>query len=544
MTTPQAVLETETVFAGKNPIFNRELLTLLRSRKAFVLLAVYLSLSAAVVLFPWPREAATLLLQGAVSREIFSLFALGQTLLMALLVPATLGSAMTLEKEGETLDLLLTTPVSADRILVGKLSSGICYFVLLQLASVPVLLLCFVLGGLSSADILGLYLYILFQILIYGLTAVNCSIYFHRTHIAVILSYVFVGIEALALSFVYGDGLTFVSEGGWLGMTYGSGILLLLLYAAARAGIRRPYSPVRKSIEEENPGEIMGLVIRRDHYPDRLIVPPRRNTLLSDRVNPVLDKEVQAEIYGSGSLFIRLVIQLGLFASVGAFLWVLSASFRPGDLLMGHPEYPYFAFIIGYIMILAPSIAAATFTQEKERHTMESLLLTMIPRSRIVKGKFLAIARVVGALTFLNCWGFVILIVVSSHRFSQITALAMVILTVTTFAITLGMFLSLLCRTTLAATISTYFILFALFIGPVLLETFLTRLFPNIPLRSIDVLTYVSPFLACRLTGGGWTLQFQHLMVHGGLTLALSVLFLAWMSRGMERIVRSHAEMR
>src|SRR5688572_27584616 len=122
---------------GRNPIFDRELLTLLWSKKAFALLTVYAGLSVAIVLASWPRDQMSVLLQGSISRELFGLFALGQTLLLGLLVPATLGGAMTREKEGETIDLLLVTPLSVDRILIGKLMSGLAYFLILLATSVP-----------------------------------------------------------------------------------------------------------------------------------------------------------------------------------------------------------------------------------------------------------------------------------------------------------------------------------------------------------------------------------------------------------------------
>lgn len=525
----------------RNPIFNRELLTLLRSNKAFLVLGVYLAISIALVLTSWPQREATLLVQGMLSRQIFALFAFGQTLLLALLIPATLGSCMTTEKEGETLDLLLTTPVSADQILFGKLFSGLFYFLLLQVVSVPVLLLCFVIGGLSWEDVLGLYLYLFIQLVLYGLTSVNCSIYFHRTHIAVILSYVFVGLEAVLLSLMYGDGLDLLSEVRWLSILVLAGSAALGLYAVARFGVRRPYTPVRKSMEEEDVSQIVGLVIRRDHYPDKLIVPPRRDDLLRDGVNPVLDKELQTEIYGSGSLFIRLVIQLGLFLSLGAFFWVISSTVRMTLDDYSHPEYPYFCFIIGYIVVLAPSIAATSFTHEKEQRTIESLVLTLIPRRQIVTGKFLAIARVVGALAGLNCLGFLIVIFVSSFNFGQLLAMGIVLASSTAFATALGMFLSLHYRTTLGAVISTYFLLFAVFIGPVLAETFLTRIFPDIKTGSFAFLSYLSPFLSCRLGVGGEARQLETLFVHLGIFGAATAALLASVTWRFERAIQKQA---
>ncbi|HVR86304.1 MAG TPA: ABC transporter permease subunit [Planctomycetota bacterium] len=525
----------------KNPIFGRELVALLRSKKAFVLLGVYLAISMAIVLLSWPREATSLVLQGAVSRELFSIFTLGQTLLLALLIPATLGACMTSEKEGETIDLLLTTPVSADNIVLGKLASGLSYFLLLELASVPILLLCFVLGGLSSEDIFGLYLYLTLQILLYGLTSVNCSIYFHRTHIAVILAYVLVGIEAVVMNRAYGDGLAFLSGGEWIFFLLFGVPALIGFYVAARAGVRKPYSPVPKTLEEENTSDRIGLIIRRDAYPDKLIVPPRRRRLLQDGVNPVLDKELQAEIYGAGSLFIRLVIQLGTVLSLVMLFWVLGSVVARGNYDL-QPEYPYLCFIIGYIMILAPSIAATTFTHEKTEHTLESLVLTLIPRRRIMMGKFLAISRVVGALTLLNCFCFLIITFLSSFQFSQLLALAILVLIVTCLTTSIGMTLSLFCRTTLAATISTYFVLFALFLGPVLLQMFLTRMFPGLPLESFSFLNYLSPFLACRVTSLGSFRMLQILLLHGLWSIGTSAALLALMTLRFEKVIERQAE--
>ena len=412
----------EIAWTARNPIFNRELVSLLRSKKAFTLLGISLVISISLVLVSWPRGTTSLLYQGALSRELFSIFAMGQTILLALLVPATLGSCMTMEKEGETLDLLLTTPVSADRIVMGKLASGLFYFVLLQLASVPVLLLCFVIGGLGFEDVAGLSVFLLVQLVTYGLTSVNCSTYFHRTHVAVILSYVFVGMEAFAMGMVYGDGLEFFSGNRLVPFLFVSGIVVAILYGLARTGVRRPFTPVRRTLEEEDVTEQVGLIIRRDCYPEKLIVPARRTGPMVDGVNPVLDKELQSEVYGSGSLFIRLVIQLGMFISLGAFLWVVTAALRAVDLSTLHPEYGYFCFIIVYVMILGPSMAATTFTREKEEGTLESLVLTMIPRERIVLGKFWAIARVVGVLALLNSWGMVMVVFLSSHNLSQLGA--------------------------------------------------------------------------------------------------------------------------
>jgi ABC-type transport system involved in multi-copper enzyme maturation permease subunit len=525
----------------RNPIFDRELLTLLRSRKAFALLAVYAGLSVAIVLASWPRDQMSVMLQGAISRELFGLFALGQTLLLGLLVPATLGGAITREKEGETIDLLLVTPLSVDSILVGKLMSGLAYFIVLMLTSIPAVLLCFLIGGLTWSDVAGLYVFLLMQAALYGIISLTCSTYFHRTHTSVINSYLLVGASGLILWSMYGGGLDFFSAETVSSMAILVVMIIGPLYLLCRHRMKQPFSAVRKAMEEEDQSQQVGLIITRDQFPDNLIAPPRRRHPLEDGVNPVWDKELQAEIYGSGSLFVRLVIQFGVVASLGAFLWVLSSAFRP-ESMPPHPEYPYFCFLIAYVMIVGPSLATTTFSQEREFHTMESLLLTLIPRRDIVLGKFLAILRVVGALTLLNMFLFFVVLFLSSHNLAQIPAVFLSVGSAAMFAVALGMMLSMYCRTTVTATISTYFIVFSLFVGPVLAKTFLTRFFPGVPLGYIEVLQFISPFLACEKKGPLASDQFGVLVPHAAVLIALALIMVVWMTTRLERVARGQAE--
>lgn len=537
----QADRREDAVSRRRNPIFDRELLTLLRSRKAFALLAVYAGLSVAIVLASWPRDQMSVLLQGAISRELFGLFALGQTLLLGLLVPATLGGAITREKEGETLDLLLVTPLSVDRILVGKLMSGLAYFVILMLTSIPAVLLCFLIGGLTWSDVAGLYVFLLMQAVLYGVISLTCSTFFHRTHTAVINSYLLVGAAGLLMWSIYGNGLDFFAAETVSSMAIMVLLAVVPMYLMCRYRMQKPFSPVRKAMEEEDQSEQIGLIITRDQWPDNLIAPARRRHPMQDGVNPVWDKELQAEIYGSGSLFVRLVIQFGIVASLGAFLWVLSAAFHP-ESMPAHPEYPYFCFLIAYVMIVGPSLATTTFSQEREFHTMESLLLTLIPRRDIVIGKFMAILRVVGALTLLNMFLFFVVIFLSSHNLVQAVAVLLSVGSAAMFSVALGMMLSMYSRSTVTATISTYFTVFALFVGPVLAKTFLTRFFPSIPLAWIQSLEFISPFLACEKRGSVVADQFGVLVPHAAVLIALSMLMVVWMSFRLERVARGQAE--
>lgn len=527
----------------RNPIFDRELKTLLRSGKAFLFLAGYLALTGAFILVTWPRDAGSLAVAGAISRELFELFGVAQTVLLALLVPASMAGSVTREKETETLDLLLATPLSADQILLGKLFSGLAYLMLVVVTSTPVLMLCFLIGGLDGWDVAGLYVNLAIQGVAYGLVSLAASVYLHRTHVAIIISYLFVGALALLLRALYGDGIAFLGSTRFVLFGGVAASVSALLYLAARRRIRRPFSPVRKAMEEEDPSRQLGLVINRDRFPDRLIAPPRRIALLADGADPILDKELQSEVYGSGSLFVRLVIQFGTIASLGAMFGTIGAVVlgqqRPADLV--HPEHVYLCFLIAYIMIVAPSFATAAFTQEKEFHMMESLILTLIPRRRIVWGKFLAFARVVLILTLMNSVCLAITVVLSSQNFDQFLTWPLTVGAVTVTTVAVGMFMSFHCRTTTASTISTYFVLFAWFVGPVLAKIFVTRFFPSVSLNHVAALDYLSPFLACHKTGPV-PAHLATILSHALLCLGIAAVLLTWMSARFEKVMRRQAE--
>jgi ABC-type transport system involved in multi-copper enzyme maturation permease subunit len=521
----------------QNPIFQRELVTLLRNKKSFIFMALYVVLSALIVLSAWPKTGNTLLMQGAMSRELFSLFSLAQTFLLVLLIPATIGMSMTQEKEGETIDLLLVTPLSARKILEGKLFSGLAYFFLLAVVTIPILLLCFVLGGLSAKDVGGLYIYFFMQILLFGLTSLNCSAFFDRTHIAVIIAYVFVGVEAFFMNLLYNDGIGFLDSGAWYGMLVVVSPICVALYSLALVGVRRPFSSVKKTMEEEDMGAQMTMILDRNAWPDKLIVPPRPTGPLPANINPVWNKEMQAGIYGAGSQFVRWVIQLGLIISL--FVFFMSMARGVNDSRYGENVFTgvhvFYSFIIGYIVMIAPALSARMFTNEKEEGTIESLLLTPLSMRKIVMGKFRAILRVVIAFATLNCMLFLLLVMISGFRLHMYLTMAMIVFTVSVFSTALGMFLSLLCRTTLMAMLGSYVILFILYMGPLFLTTFLTRIFPEVDVRSFEFLSFFSPITASVSPGN--IKQLVNVTIHCGISGITALILIKIMISRSERIL-------
>ena len=173
-----------------NPVLTRELLVTLRSPRSFVLQMLYVCALGALVYFYWPAgEEGARQVSPGVARALFDIFFLGQFFLVALMAPTFAAGSITGEKERKTYELLLASPLRPSTILVGKLLSSLSYLVILIVSSLPLMILCYLLGGLLLSEITRSYLVLILAAGTFGLVSVACSSYFRRTSSALVVSY-------------------------------------------------------------------------------------------------------------------------------------------------------------------------------------------------------------------------------------------------------------------------------------------------------------------------------------------------------------------
>ncbi len=143
----------------ENPVLQRELLVNLRMRRAFVLLLFYLGLLGLVVLLAWPQERQLdLTTNPEASQRLVNLVFLGQYLLASLMAPSFAAGSITGEKERKSYEMLLASPLRPGAIVLGKLLASLCHLLLLIFASLPIVMLCLPLGGVSLYEVLATYL--------------------------------------------------------------------------------------------------------------------------------------------------------------------------------------------------------------------------------------------------------------------------------------------------------------------------------------------------------------------------------------------------
>ena len=145
----------------------KELRGRMRGRRAFVILTIYLLLLGG---FAWMVElimertysygfgGGGTYATAAIGQGIFAALLMLETLQVAFLAPSSTAGAISMEREKQTLELLVVTPISSLAIVLGKLLSALVYVWLLIAASIPLTAVVFVYGGVAPEDVVRGYI--------------------------------------------------------------------------------------------------------------------------------------------------------------------------------------------------------------------------------------------------------------------------------------------------------------------------------------------------------------------------------------------------
>jgi ABC-type transport system involved in multi-copper enzyme maturation permease subunit len=210
-------------WSGISAVSIKELRGRMRGRRAFVVLTVYLLLlglfafaiyvylkqqaATATIdfsnggIFPpdfggLPSRSLTLsngtALSAGIGHGIFGGLLILETLLVLVLAPAFTTGAISMEREKQTLDLLVTTPLSTLGMVIGKLFSALVYVFLLIIASIPLASLVFVFGAVGPDDLVRAYLFLFALAFGMGALGLFISALVRRTQTATVITFVLV----------------------------------------------------------------------------------------------------------------------------------------------------------------------------------------------------------------------------------------------------------------------------------------------------------------------------------------------------------------
>ena len=454
----------------QNPVLQRELIVNLRTPRAFLLLLFYQLALAAVVLIAYPRGARLdLSVESVNAQRLVDFFFVGQFAIASLMAPSFTAGAITGEKERKTYEMLLASPLRPWVIVLGKLVAALTHLLVLVFSSLPIIMLCLPLGGVSIYELVGAYAGMLFAIVLFGSISLFCSSYFKRTSSSLIVSYTFILPIVLFCIMCW---LVLAPQGDLRLLLTVTAVpivsILVSPFLLAIAANRLLYPPDIGSqgnevvdLEQEQ-REAIGLVIQRDQFPDSLFAPPRRKTLMADGANPVYDKEMHAELFSQGSLMLRLVIQVSMLLAIP-----LMAVF-----LFLAPRYAsfYAGFVLIFNLMVAPVFVAGSITSERERQTIDLLLTTTISSWDILVGKLVAGYRISTVLTSFLVFPMVLALIPItelSESWPTVLIYIAIIFAASIFNTVLALFLSTVSRKTSTAMMLTYTILLVVYCLPV-----------------------------------------------------------------------------
>lgn len=480
-----------------NPIVRRELLDVLRTRKA---VAAQVGLAVActlLVLVRWPTGGVADL-SGARSLQVMRVFGYGLLAGILFVTPAFPATAIVREKVRGTLALLLNTPMSATSIYLGKLGGVLGFSAILLLMTVPAAAACHALGGVSARGGVGL----LYAIL--GLTVVQLSTLALfvssrtqslegalRTTYALVLAFCILPlgphwmmegdrgfVATLAAWFRCLSPLPAVMEvlgqgdAGTHGTGIGGGAVVRYFILAASSSVicaaatilRLKLSP----LDQARPSGVMtqdrgviGQVIRRLVF---LVDPQKRTGSMSGLVNPVMVKEFRTRRFGRSHWALRLVaisaiLSLGLstIAATGALGW--------------GPEVIGAALVLlqsAILILFTPSLAAGLISSEREGGGWLLMRTTPLSPGRILRGKLMSVAWSLLLLLCATIPGYAVMMSVAPELTGRVGRVVACLGTTAVFAVLVSAAASTLFRSTAAATATAYLALVGVCLVPLL----------------------------------------------------------------------------
>lgn len=130
--------------------------------------------------------------------ECFSTFSTFQAFVMCIIIPIITASSIAGEREKQTLDILLTAPISPLSIVTGKLMAALCNVMMYIFSALPAICICCIFGGYDVTDIALDLLYLTSICFMVGAVGVFCSAVFNKTVVSIVMCLLIEGLILVA----------------------------------------------------------------------------------------------------------------------------------------------------------------------------------------------------------------------------------------------------------------------------------------------------------------------------------------------------------
>ena len=203
-----------------NPTSRRDYRAQLRGSRSIVLWSVYLIALIGIGMLTYAESVSqgrVSIVQAQESLQEFYALVMGLLAGMVVLVaPALAATAIVIEKERRSLDLVFSAPVKPKTLLVGKMISSYRYTWMLLVLSLPVTAVCVVLGGATWGEVLSSYALLSLHALVYSAIALTISALANKPVSALVWTYIAIGVYSAFAGGIAGASSirTFISGSG------------------------------------------------------------------------------------------------------------------------------------------------------------------------------------------------------------------------------------------------------------------------------------------------------------------------------------------
>jgi ABC-type Na+ efflux pump permease subunit len=398
-------------------VFEREIRFAPRSRGLFVARAVYCGALLAIVATCWlvVTGSQSITTAGDTARfgaTLMRILAPLQLSLAMLAAAMTSAVAVSSEKDRRTLELLLVSRLADAELVLGKLAASLVRVVLLLFSAVPIFAIAALFGGVTAPQLVRLFVVTLAAALAAASIA-NTIAFWKETTFQTLAITLFALVAWLAAGEL---------AAGWRGPAVGAQVSpARAVFAALRpatagqstlpflgvcagiilAGNLVAIARVRRwntAMEPRRPAAVAGAAGAK---------PPAARPSRTVWNNPVLWREICTRAYGRTIVLVRLAWLL-LFAAAVAGIVVEARAARPDRLAVAVAVVP---MALASLLSVA-ALAVTSITTERDRGSLDVLLVTDLEPREFIWGKLLGVlvvAREIVLLPLVLCGALVAL---------------------------------------------------------------------------------------------------------------------------------------
>ena len=194
-----------------NPVLARELKQRMRGKLTWLVVTGYLAILALILRFVYlgasqssGSDFGNPLASASVGRSIFHWLLFFMLMLVCFIVPGLTASAISGERERQTLVSLQVTMLRPRSIVLGKLLASLAFTAFLVMASLPLLSVPFLVGGVSATEVVKGVVMVLLTAVVLACLAVASSALLRRTQAATVIAYGLTAALTIGTFIVYG----------------------------------------------------------------------------------------------------------------------------------------------------------------------------------------------------------------------------------------------------------------------------------------------------------------------------------------------------